>query len=270
VTQTRALLLAAGFGTRLSPLTDKWPKCLMPIGKRPLLAYWLEYVKLMGIEKTLVNLHHHHGIVHDFLNCSIYQERVHSIFEPVLLGTAGTIRSNIEFIGTNTLLLVHADNWSVCDWKSFLTFHHYERPENCPITMMTFSCENPSSCGILELDDMGIVKMMHEKVSEPPGNLANAAVYLIEPEVVHWILDRPLISDFSTEVLPFFMGRIATWHNKVVHRDIGTPEVLVKAQFDSVPDISIPMDDSWGKNYLKNPIFSEINQLINTSEQNYS
>jgi hypothetical protein len=64
------------------------------------------------------------------------------------------------------------------------------------------------------------------------------------------------------------MGRIATWHNKVIHRDIGTPEVLVKAQFDSVPDISIPMDDSWGKNYLKNPIFSEINQLINTSEQN--
>jgi len=268
VTQTRALLLAAGFGTRLSPLTDKWPKCLMPIGQRPLLAYWLEYVKLMGIGKTLVNLHYHHGIVYDFLNCSIYQERVQSIFEPVLLGTAGTIRANIEFIGTNTLLLVHADNWSVCDWKSFLTFHHYQRPENCPITMMTFSCENPSSCGILELDDTGIVKMMHEKVSQPPGNLANAAVYLIEPEVVHWILDRPLISDFSTEVLPFFMGRIATWHNKVVHRDIGTPEVLVKAQFDSMPDISIPMDDSWGKNYLKNPIFSEINQLINTSNQN--
>jgi mannose-1-phosphate guanylyltransferase len=263
VTNIRAILLAAGLGTRLRPYTDNWPKCLMPIGKRPLLAYWLEYVKMMGIEKTLVNLHYHHQIVEDFLSRPIYQSQVHSVFEAQLLGTAGTIRANKDFIGQNTLLLVHADNWSVCDWKDFVTFHNFKRPENCLITMMTFHCENPSTCGILELDEQGVVIRMHEKALEPPGNLANAAVYLIEPEVVDWICDRPWISDFSIEVIPSFMGRIATWHNNMIHRDIGTPEVLVKAQFDSIPPFTMPMDDSWGKDFLENPILLDINQLIN-------
>ena len=48
--KVKALLLAAGLGTRLSPLTDNWPKCLMPIGNRPLLEYWLETLYLTNIE----------------------------------------------------------------------------------------------------------------------------------------------------------------------------------------------------------------------------
>ena len=63
-----ALLLAAGIGSRLKPLTNFWPKCLMPIGQKPLLEYWLNMLYELQITKTLVNLHHHHEIVEDFLN----------------------------------------------------------------------------------------------------------------------------------------------------------------------------------------------------------
>ena len=88
--EVRALLLAAGLGTRLSPLTDEWPKCLMPIGKRPLLEYWLETLHLANVNKVIVNLHHHSEIVQEFLNRPRFNGWVSSVYEETLPGTAGT------------------------------------------------------------------------------------------------------------------------------------------------------------------------------------
>ena len=56
--QIAALLLAAGFGSRLRPLTNEWPKCLMPIGEKPLLEYWLSNLHNLGITDVLVNTHY--------------------------------------------------------------------------------------------------------------------------------------------------------------------------------------------------------------------
>jgi len=67
VKETRALLLAAGFGTRLKPLTDIWPKCLMPIRNRPLLEYWLSILQKSGISNVLVNTHYLSEHVERFL-----------------------------------------------------------------------------------------------------------------------------------------------------------------------------------------------------------
>jgi mannose-1-phosphate guanylyltransferase len=74
---------------------------------------------------------------------------------------------------------------------------------------------------------------LHEKVANPPGNLANAAVYIVEPAVLDFIaaLGKPVV-DFSTEVLPHFMGRIHSFHNGLYHRDIGTVASLAAAQFE--------------------------------------
>ena len=102
----KALLLAAGLGTRLSPFTDQWPKCLMPIGERPLLEYWLETLYSTNIKNVLVNLHHHSAIVRDFLNRPRFENWVNSIYEESLLGTAGTLRSNKAFF--QIAILVHA------------------------------------------------------------------------------------------------------------------------------------------------------------------
>ncbi|MGC8045248.1 sugar phosphate nucleotidyltransferase, partial [Salmonella enterica] len=75
------------------------------------------------------------------------------------------------------------------------------------LTMMLFETPDPRSCGIVELDANGVVQAFHEKVPEPPGRLANAAVYLLEPEVLDFLdsLGRPEI-DFSTEVIPHYLG----------------------------------------------------------------
>ena len=86
------ILLAAGKGTRLKPLTDEWPKCLMPIGSKPLLEYWLEALKELNLSKTLVNLHYLAPIVIEFLSREKFNGWAEWILEEELLGTAGTIK----------------------------------------------------------------------------------------------------------------------------------------------------------------------------------
>lgn len=244
----RVLLLAAGLGTRLRPISEHWPKCLMPIGRRPLLEHWLLALRRAGVDRVMVNTHHHAKIVEAFLDRPGIRGTVQRFHEPVLLGTAGTLRANADFFRGCTTLLVHADNWVRCDLGDFLDFHRYRRPPHCAMTMMTFSTDSPQSCGIVETDEAGVVTAFHEKVGSPPGNRANGAVYLLEPEVLEWLLQHPVASDFSTQVIPAFIGRIATWHNGGVHRDIGTPESLLRAQdevSDDEPCLDEAVDDAW-------------------------
>ena len=255
------LLLAAGCGTRLQPYTNSWPKCLMPINGKPLLEYWLDIVRELGTANVFVNTHYLADTVQRFLDRPCFKPWVHCVYEPELKGTAGTLRANAQALGDTTVLLVHADNFCHCDFSDFLVFHQTSRPNDCPITMMTFYTQTPSSCGIVELDTDGVVIGFHEKLQNPPGNLANGAVYLLESEVLEWICDRPEITDFSTQVLPHFIGRIATWHNEGTHIDIGSIEALRKAQA-IVPNEAAAISeikDDWSEKFASNPIHQQIN-----------
>lgn len=228
----KAVLLAAGKGTRLRPLTLKTPKCLVPVLGRPLLGYWLDTLVNGGISPILVNLHYLRGQVEDYIATSPHRSAVHVVHEENLLGTGGTLLRNRGFFRGEPIMLIHADNLSVFSMEQFILAHN-QRPANCDMTMMTFESPTPESCGIVELSSNGVVIGFHEKVEHPPGNLANGAVYILEAPVVDYIdsLGKAVI-DFSTEVLPAFIGRIYTFHNSVYHRDIGTPESLAQAERD--------------------------------------
>lgn len=178
--------------------------------------------------------------------------------EDELLGTAGTLRENAESFSSCTTLLAHADNWCQYDLDNFLDFHRHHRPSSTMITMMTFRTPTPATCGIVEVDNNGVVRGLHEKVSNPPGNLANGAVYLLEPDVVRWVSKRPQISDFSTGVLPEFLGRIATWENTSIHRDIGAIRSLLDAQNDPRYDPCWPDTDNWIREYQSNPVHDQL------------
>lgn len=218
----KALLLAAGLGTRLRPLTDSIPKCLVPIHGTPLLGIWLKMLADAGVGPMLVNLHYLPEKVAEYLDSSPYCFVAESVFEEELLGTAGTLLKNRSFFDHAPLMLIHADNLSIFDVGAFIQ-RHLSRPPGCEITMMTFETDAPQSCGILELDERGVVVAFHEKVAHPPGNLANGAVYIIEPSLFDFLegLHKDVI-DFSTEVLPYYLGRIHTFKNECYHRDIGT------------------------------------------------
>lgn len=226
----KALLLAAGLGTRLRPITDSVPKCLVPIRGRPLLGYWFDLLLEGGIDRILVNTHYHADAVETFIAGSRWRERVTTVYEPSLLGTGGTVLRNRAWFGRPPFMVVHADNLSRFPVAEFIGAHR-RRPAGAAMTMMTFDTDAPQTCGIVEVDPSGLVRRFHEKVANPPGRRANGAVYIFEQEVVDFLagLERETI-DLSTDVLPVFIGRIATYHNAVYHRDIGTLESLRKAE----------------------------------------
>jgi len=127
-------------------------------------------------------------------------------------------------------MLLHGDNLSLFDLRAFQDAYT-RRPPAVEITMMTFSTSSPETCGIVEVDEAGLARAFHEKVKNPPGNVANAAVYILSPEVFDFLgaLGKEVI-DFSTEVLPNYLSMMNTFHNDVYHRDIGTAESLMAAR----------------------------------------
>ena len=256
-----AILLSAGLGTRLKPFTNNWPKCLMPIGKYPLLEYWLSILKKNRVQQVIVNTHHHSKLVKKFLRRKRFKDWVDILHEDELLGTAGTLRKLERKIKYSTIMVIHADNWTNFNFKSFLNYHIYHRPYYCNITMMTFRTEDPLSAGIIEKDKNGVVSSFHEKVKNPPGNLANAAIYLMEREVLEFISINKKINDFSNDLIPKFIGRIATWENKGFHRDIGKLENLIISQDDIKPKLFWKFKDIWYQDFQINPIHKKIKQL---------
>jgi mannose-1-phosphate guanylyltransferase len=227
----RAILLAAGLGTRLRPLTDHIPKCMVPIDGRPLLDYWLHGLFASGFERVLVNLHHHAGAVRAFLQASPFAARIDMVDEERLLGTAGTMRANADYVD-GPFLLAHADNLCITDFRAFAAAHA-ARPSGTALTMMTFDPPDPTQCGIVALDDRCVVTAFHEKVADPPGRLANAAVYMAEPSVAAFVRNLPQEApDLSRDVIPHYVGRIFAWHNGDYHIDVGTPPAYAAAQRD--------------------------------------
>jgi len=225
----RAMLLAAGLGTRLRPLTDTIPKCLVPIKGRALLGVWLDRLSQVGVGPFLINTHYLPEQVQAFVASSPHRDKITLSHEKELLGTAGTLIANLQFFEGKDGILIHADNYCLTDFEGFIQAHS-KRPSCCLMTMMTFRSDNPQSCGIVELDGRGIVVGFHEKIEKPPSNLANGAVYLLSAELLK-LLDTKLnsVTDFSTEVLQRLIGRIYTYESREFFIDIGTPEAYRRA-----------------------------------------
>ena len=220
----RALLLAAGLGSRLRPLTNMVPKCLVPIKGRPLLGLWLERLTNAEIGPFIINTHYLAGQVQEYIASNPYRHKVSLVYEPKLQGTAGTLIANLHFFNNEDGLLIHSDNFCLADLKAF-QLAHINRPRDCLLTMMTFRTSDPSSCGIVELNEKGIVIGFHEKVYNPPGNLANGAVYILSKELMNMLaVEFKGATDFSTEVLCKLVGRIYTFETSDLFLDIGTPE----------------------------------------------
>ncbi len=222
----RAILLAAGLGTRLQPITSTTPKCLVPIHGRPLLDYWLDLLFGAGIEHVLINTHHLAVQVQDHVSASPWRARIDLVHERELLGTGGTLVANAAYIRRLPVLVAHADNLATFDPRALIAAHA-ARPRCCAMTMLTFRAKDPRACGIVEQDDRGIVHAFHEKVPHPPGDTANAAVYVLEPEVIAYGNALGLrVLDFQTQVIPAFLGRILAVPTAGYHRDIGTAASL--------------------------------------------
>lgn len=225
----KAVLLSAGLGTRLQPITNNIPKCLVPINGKPLLQIWLENLTQAGIEEFLINSHYLATEVEKFIQASPYREKIQLTYESELLGTLGSLKANREFWLRENVLVAHADNLCFANWSCF--FQRFAiRPDNCSTTMMLFESDTPESCGVVTLDEQQRVIEFFEKIENPPTNLANAAIYIFDQSLEKIIAKLPVgADDISLHLLPSLLGNMNTWLNDGYLRDIGTPESLAIA-----------------------------------------
>jgi histidinol-phosphate phosphatase family protein len=232
MTHPKAILLAAGLGTRLRPLTDLVPKCLVPIAGRPLLDDWVDRLARAGVSEARVNTHTFPEQVRAFIERVNRSGRLKlaETYEPTLLGSAGTIAANADLAdGADHVIIIYADNFSDVDLTAMLAFH---KSHGDPFTMLLFRAPNPKACGIAELDDEGRVVSFIEKPREPKSNLANGGVYIVSASAYREIAAMKAF-DLGFEVLPKFVGRMRGWAWDGYHLDVGTPEALAKARRDA-------------------------------------
>lgn len=227
----KALLLGGGLGTRLRPVTDTVPKCLVPVNGKPLLDYWLDALEVAGIRDALINTHHLPRLVREHLDAANRERNlsIQEFFEPELLGSAGTVHANREWMDdADDCAIVYLDNFSTVDLAQLIQFH---REHGDPLTMMLFRTPYPSLCGIAELDETGRIVSFIEKPEAPKSNLANAGLYIVTATGYREIADLDAF-DLGFDVLPRFVGRMRGWVFEGYHRDIGTHESLEQVRSD--------------------------------------
>lgn len=228
---TKAILLGAGLGTRLRPLTNQMPKCLVPIAGRPLLDYWVEQVTKAGIKEALINTHHLAEQVRDYIDELDSDLQLIEFYEPKLLGSAGTIAANPNFADdADEIVIIYADNFSNVNIQELLNFH---RQHDDPITMLLFHAPNPKSCGIAELDAQNRIISFVEKPQQPASDFANAGLYIIDAQTYQEIAAMQVF-DLGFDVLPKFVGKMRGWVWEGYHRDVGTYKTYLQAQRDAV------------------------------------
>jgi mannose-1-phosphate guanylyltransferase len=223
----KAFLLAAGHGTRLRPLTDSIPKCLLPIRGVPILQIWLEICRRHGIDQVLVNLHAHASVVRAFLDKESKDIKVHVSEEPILQGSAGTLLANRGWIGSDSLFWVfYADVLTTENLALMLERHKSHRQI---ATLGVSEVLDPSRCGIVTIDHENIVREFVEKPATPSSNLAFSGIMIGSPAILDFV-PRQIPADIGFHVLPRLVGRMAAFRISSYLLDIGTPENYKSAQ----------------------------------------
>ncbi|KZR61069.1 nucleotidyltransferase family protein [Prochlorococcus sp. MIT 1306] len=225
----KAILLAAGYGTRLRPITYVTPKCLVPVGEKTLLDRWINKLQEINCKEIGINLHYLGGIIEKHLLEKAGKEKLRMFKEDVLLGTAGTIKENYRFFKNSRGIIVHADNIMEESLRGLVNAHE-QRPSHCIMTMLTYTTNVPESCGIVVKDMKDVVIGFHEKKKEDYGTCANGAIYIVENEFFDEIkgMDQNQ-RDISINIIPKLIGRIYTYHTDMYFDDIGNKERLQKA-----------------------------------------
>lgn len=224
---SKAFLLAAGLGKRLRPLTDQVPKCLVPVEGKPLLSIWLELCASLGIREVLINTHHLAEQVHRWAHTQQGGVGIHLVHEPELLGSAGTVARNWDFVeGEESFFIFYADNLVHADLDRLKAFH---RRHPGLLTVGLFRSPNPRACGVVTLDESGCVTSFEEKPPQPRSDLANAGIYIARQALRQFLPARGF-ADFGKDIFPGLVGKMWGAVLEGYLLDVGTPENYRKAQ----------------------------------------
>jgi NDP-sugar pyrophosphorylase family protein len=230
---TKAMILAAGQGTRLRPLTDRVPKCMVPVGGRPVLGHIIEWLRRYGVTDIIINLHHLPQVVTDhFGDGSKWGMRITYSFEKKLLGTAGGVK-NVEWFFSGPFFVWYGDTLNTCHLDRLFEYH---QSKGGLATIALYHMEDPTSSGIVGLDEQNRITRFLEKPrpDEVFSHWINAGIYVVEPRALDMIPPERAY-DFGRDLFPLLLAEQLPLYGYYMSGDEGlwlidTPQALEYAR----------------------------------------
>jgi NDP-sugar pyrophosphorylase family protein len=246
----KAIVLAAGKGIRLFPLTGEIPKPMAPVAGKPIIQHIFELLARMGIEEVNVNIHYLAGSI-----LSSYGEetrvdgaKIHFTREDELMGTAGGVRRLTDRFD-ETFVVVMGDALTDVDIREVVTFH---KEKGAIATLALTHVADVSEYGVVKVDAAGNVLAFQEKpeAQEAISNLANTGIYVLEPKVLEYIPEDTFF-DFARDVFPALLDageKVVGYEGGFYWSDIGTLASYRTAQRDALSGrvaVKVP-GERWG------------------------
>lgn len=199
----KAIILSAGRGERLKPLTDSIPKVMVSINNKPVLQHNIEWLKKYGVTDFIVNLHYLPEIIKNYFGSGIkFGVNITYLYEKEILGTSGAIK-NAERYLKEPFLVVYGDNINTIDLYKFRRFHEEKKGIG---TIALHKREFVKNSGVVCFDkDRRITEFVEKPKKDVGCEWVNAGLYLLEPEFIRHIPEAP--TDFGRDIFPKVLKR---------------------------------------------------------------
>jgi mannose-1-phosphate guanylyltransferase len=241
------MLLGAGLGTRLRPITYELPKPMVPVLGRPVMEHILRLLAHHGIREVIANLHYFPELIRDYLgDGSDYDVQLSYSYEPELLGTAGGVRNVRDFLGDEAFLIISGDALTDIDLSGLCARH---RAAGGIGTLALKPVDDPSQLGVVILDEDGRIRGFQEKPdpAEALSNLGSCGIYVFEPEIFDHFPSQEFV-DWARDVFPKLLERDIPLYGHEIDdywNDVGSIAEFRQGNFDAlVGEVSIELEGS--------------------------
>ena len=200
-----AMILAAGVGTRLSPLTLFMPKPMVPISNKPVMEHIIDLLAQHQVKTIVANLHYLPDQIESYFgNGQRWGVNLTYSLERDLLGTAGAVK-RVEDIFDDTFFVLMGDAITDLDLTAMLAFH---RQQKALVSIALHQVDDPSRFGVVQIDGQGKILGFQEKpkAEEALSNLVSMGVYILEPEVLQ-LIPAETVFDFGHQLFPLLLQK---------------------------------------------------------------
>jgi mannose-1-phosphate guanylyltransferase len=226
----KAMVLAAGLGTRLRPLTYEITKPMVPVLDRPVMAHILDLLAQHGFAEVIANLHYFPDSIRAYFGDALTYHH-----EPELLGTAGGVRGCAEFFGAEPFLVISGDALTDIDLSAFAARH---REAGGIATLAVKQVSDTREYGVVLHDRTGRITGFQEKPApeEALSSLGNCGIYIFDPAIFDYFPERPF-ADWAQDVFPALLAHDVPFHIHEVRdywNDVGSLAELRQGTFDAL------------------------------------
>jgi mannose-1-phosphate guanylyltransferase/mannose-1-phosphate guanylyltransferase/phosphomannomutase len=226
----KAMVLAAGLGTRLRPLTYEITKPMVPVLDRPVMEHIVDLLDRHGFDEVIANLHYFPDSIREH-----FGERLEYRFEEELLGTAGGVRGCADFFGDEPFLVISGDALTDIDLTKFVARH---RQSGGVATLAVKQVPDTSEYGVVLHDSKGRITGFQEKPApdEALSDLGNCGIYMFDPKIFDYFPSRPFV-DWAQDVFPVLLENDVPFHIHELREywnDVGSLGELRQGTFDAL------------------------------------